>query len=289
MTEMLGLASMAELPAVVVDCQRAGPATGMPSRTEQSDLDHAIFGGTATSRAPVLGVFDVVHAREAMHKAFHVAETWQLPVIVLSDAYIAQRRQIRDAVVSLAEPPRRQCGRPATAPRASSSGSSTASRRSACQAPRVAPHLAAGIEHTPEGFPTADTALHEQMNAKRFHKLDAVAQATADWYRVLGDTRAPLGIIAWGSQHGLLREWVRDHPAYTAFLPEILHPFPIAALRAWLAERQWACVLELSFQGQFHRYLGGMLDLAQVPSIKRSGGVPLGRLELERMLVEVKP
>jgi pyruvate/2-oxoacid:ferredoxin oxidoreductase alpha subunit len=150
-------------------------------------------------------------------------------------------------------------------------------------------YLAAGIEHTPEGFPTADTALHQQMNAKRFHKLDAVAQATADWYRVLGDGRAPLGIIAWGSQHGLLREWVHDHPGYSAFLPEILHPFPIAALKEWMAARQWTCVLELSFQGQFHRYLGGMLDLAGVPSLKRSGGVPLGRLELERMLAEVKP
>jgi 2-oxoglutarate ferredoxin oxidoreductase subunit alpha len=149
-------------------------------------------------------------------------------------------------------------------------------------------YLAAGIEHTPEGFPTADTTLHEQMNARRFRKLEAVARETKDWYRVLGHPDAPLGIVAWGSQYGLLREWVGEHPEYQAFLPEILHPFPIEALRTWLDDRQWTAVLELSFQGQFHRHLGSLLDLEGVPSMRRSGGVPLGRAELERMIAEAR-
>jgi 2-oxoglutarate ferredoxin oxidoreductase subunit alpha len=95
MTEMMGLSSMAEIPVVIVDCQRAGPATGMPSRTEQSDLYHAIYAGHGDFPRAVLGVFDVVHARDVMHKAFFLSETYQMPVLVLSDAYIAQRCRAR--------------------------------------------------------------------------------------------------------------------------------------------------------------------------------------------------
>jgi Pyruvate flavodoxin/ferredoxin oxidoreductase, thiamine diP-bdg len=81
MTEMMGLSSMAEIPAVIVDCQRAGPATGMPSRTEQSDLFHALYAGHGDFPRVVLGVFDSVHARHVMFKALHIAETYQLPVL----------------------------------------------------------------------------------------------------------------------------------------------------------------------------------------------------------------
>lgn len=289
MTEMLGLSSMAELPAVIVDCQRAGPATGMPSRTEQSDLDHAIRGGHGDFPRVVLGAFDVVHAREVMRKAFEVSETWQLPVVVLSDAYIAQRRQIRDPVLALTDPPRRAVWQATDAPARFQLGLEHGVSPFRVPGTAGGTYLAAGIEHTPEGFPTADTTLHQEMNAKRFRKLESVARETGDWYRTLGDPQAPLGIIAWGSQYGLLREWVRDHPEYQAFLPEILHPFPADALRGWLAARRWACVVELSFQGQFHRHLSELVDVSRVPSLRRSGGVPLSRTELQRLLEEVRP
>ncbi len=286
MTEMLGLSSMAELPAVIVDCQRAGPATGMPSRTEQADLDHAIYGGHGDFPRVVMGVFDVVHAREVMARAFQMAETYQLPVLVLSDAYIAQRRQIRDPVVALAEPPRRRVWQAGDGPARFQLDLEHGVAPFRVPGTQGGTYLAAGIEHTPEGFPTADTSLHHEMNAKRFRKLKAIARETRDAYRVLGRPDAPRGIIAWGSQYGLLREWVREHPEYQAFLPEILHPFPVDALRAWLAARSWAAVLELSFQGQFHRYLGSLLDLSRVASLRRSGGIPLARAELDRMLRE---
>src|SRR5512144_3159902 len=76
MTEMMGLASMAEIPAVIVDCQRGGPATGMPSRTEQADVNHAIYGGHGDFPRVVFGVYDAVHAYDVMFRAFQVAERW---------------------------------------------------------------------------------------------------------------------------------------------------------------------------------------------------------------------
>ena len=286
MTEMMGLSSMAEIPVVIVDCQRAGPATGMPSRTEQSDLYHAIYAGHGDFPRVVLGVFDVVHAREIMHRAFFLSETYQMPVLVMSDAYIAQRKQIRSPIVPREAKTERLLWQAEGPARFDLSGEHGVSP---FRVPGTAgTYMAAGIEHTPEGNPTADTAVHQQMNEKRFKKLEAVAHDTRDWYRLLGRPDAPHGIVAWGSQFGLLREWVAEHPDYRVFLPEIIHPYPLAAFEAWRQGLQSTTVIELSFQGQFHRYISSLTDLSGVRSIARSGGVPLTMTELTRLLKEAR-
>jgi 2-oxoglutarate ferredoxin oxidoreductase subunit alpha len=288
MTEMIGLSSMAELPAVIVDCQRAGPATGMPSRTEQSDLFHSVYGGHGDFPRAVLGVFDVVHAREVMHRAFHLAESYQIPVLVLSDAYVAQRRQIREPVGARKEPSYRARWDGTGPARFDLTGAHGVNPFRVPGDPGGT-YLAAGIEHTPEGNPTADTATHQHMNEKRFKKLAGVARETKDWFRTLGHPAAPRGIIAWGSQYGILREWVAARPEYRVFLPEIVHPFPLEALERWRRGLQSLVVLELSYQGQFYRYLSGLTSLAGARSIARSGGVPLTLSELAQLLAEVKP
>lgn len=285
MTEMMGLASMAEIPTVIVDCQRAGPATGMPSRTEQSDLFHAVYGGHGDFPRAVLGVFDVVHAREVMFRAFELAERYQLPVLVLSDAYVAQRRQIRDAAAEhVPAPGRRRWGGEQDGPaRFSLTGDGPVNAFRVPGTPGGT-YMAAGIEHTEDGTPTADAGLHQSMSAKRFAKLEAIAADSADWFRTLGDPRAVRGIIAWGSSYGVLEEWVRLHPEYRVFLPEILHPFPLEGLRRWREGLAETSVIELSFQGQLHRYLAGLTDMRTTRSIARSGGLPLSTRELSALL-----
>ncbi len=286
MTEMLGLSSMAEIPSVIVDCQRAGPATGIPSRTEQADLNHAIYAGHGDFPRAVLGVYDAVHARDVMFKAFRLAEAYQLPVLVLSDAYIAQRRQIRDPAATFREEPKRRLWRAEDGPaRFALTGDHVVGPFRIPGTPE-GQYLAAGIEHTEAGHPTSDTQIHQRMNAKRFRKLEAIAQETRNWFRTLGDDQAPYGIVAWGSQYGMLREWVRSHPDFRVFVPEILYPFPLRALDDWRRGLESAFVVELSFQGQLYRYLAGLTDLKGVRSVARSGGVPLSLTELSRMLEE---
>jgi 2-oxoglutarate ferredoxin oxidoreductase subunit alpha len=286
MTEMIGLSSMAELPAVIVDCQRAGPATGMPSRTEQADLFHAVFGGHGDFPRAVLGVFDVVHAREVMYRALHLAERFQLPVMVLSDAYIAQRRQIRGPVGERRPVPDRvrwkEGGGPARFDVTGEHGVNPF--RSPGDAGGT--YLAAGIEHTAEGHPTADTGLHQQMNEKRFRKLAAIARETRDWYRTLGTPGARRGIVAWGSQYGLLREWVGQHPDHRVFLPEIIHPFPLEAFERWRSDLDSLAVVELSYQGQLHSYLSSLTSLRGARKVTRSGGTPITLSELTQLLAE---
>jgi 2-oxoglutarate ferredoxin oxidoreductase subunit alpha len=289
MTEMMGLSSMAEIPTIIVDCQRAGPATGMPSRTEQSDLFHAVYGGHGDFPRAVLGAFDVVHARDVMFRAFELAENYQLPVIVLSDTYVAQRRQIRDAVSDRRDKPRRwRWSSPADGPtRFTLTGDQPVNAFRVPGTPGGT-YMAAGIEHTEDGNPTADAVLHQRMSEKRFAKLDGIAIDTRDWVRTLGRDDAPKGIIAWGSTYGMLREWVREHPEYRVFMPEIIHPFPLAAFEAWRQGLEETSCVELSFQGQLLHYLGSLTDVKGVRGIARSGGLPMSMRELATVLATAK-
>lgn len=284
MTEMMGLSSMAEIPTVIVDCQRAGPATGMPSRTEQSDLFHAVYGGHGDFPRAVLGVYDVVHARDVMFRAFELAENYQLPVLVLSDAYVAQRRQIRDAVNDRRERPRRWRWTAEDAPARFKLTDEHPTNAFRVPGTPGGTYLAAGIEHTEQGFPTADAGIHQQMSERRFRKLPAIALDTKDWFRTLGRDGARRGLVAWGSTYGMLREWVTGHPEYRVFLPEIIHPFPLESFEEWRRGLDEVSVVELSFQGQFHRYLASLTDISGIRSLARSGGLPMSGRELTALL-----
>ncbi|HVP14347.1 MAG TPA: 2-oxoacid:acceptor oxidoreductase family protein [Terriglobales bacterium] len=286
MTEMMGLSGMAELPAVIVDCQRAGPSTGMPSRTEQADLNHAIYGGHGDFPRAVLGVFDVVHAREAMHRAFHLSEKYLIPVLVLADAYIAQRRQIRDNIVETRETPRRRVWTPKDGPLAFSLDETVPPYR--LPGTPEGQVLLAGLEHTSEGWPTADGTMHERMTERRFRKMPLLVAETRDWFRTLGEDDAPRGLVAWGSTYGVLREWVAQHPETRVFLPEILHPFPLEAFEEWRRGLAWLGVLEMSFQAQLFHHLAGLTDLRGVRSIARSGGLPFTKSEITLRVEEAR-
>jgi 2-oxoglutarate ferredoxin oxidoreductase subunit alpha len=85
MTEALGLATTAELPMVVVDCQRTGPSTGIPTKPEQSDLYQALFSAHGDAPRVVMAPIDVPESFRIAIEAFNIAETYQTPVIVLSD------------------------------------------------------------------------------------------------------------------------------------------------------------------------------------------------------------
>jgi 2-oxoglutarate ferredoxin oxidoreductase subunit alpha len=210
-----------------------------------------------------------------MFRAFEVAENYQLPVLVLSDAYVAQRRQIRDAVNDRRERPRRWRWSPEDGParfRLTDDHSTNAFRVPGTPG---GTYLAAGIEHTEQGHPTADAGIHQ---------LTAIGIDTKDWFRTFGKDGAKRGIVAWGSTYGMLREWVASNPGYRVFLPEMLHPFPLESFEAWRKGLDDVSVVELSFQGQFHRFLASLTDISGIRSLARSGGLPMSSRELTALL-----
>ena len=96
MSEMIGMASMSEIPVVIVDVMRCGPGTGMPTKTEQGDLMYAIHGSAGESPRIVLAATGIEDCFHQAVRAFNLAERFQIPVILLSDQSLGYRTMTMD-------------------------------------------------------------------------------------------------------------------------------------------------------------------------------------------------
>jgi 2-oxoglutarate ferredoxin oxidoreductase subunit alpha len=294
MTEMVGLGSMMEIPAVIVDVQRTGPSTGIPTKSEQSDLWQAVFGTHGDAPRVVLAPSDVEDCFHAAVDAFNIAEEYQLPVVILSDQLLAQRKVTLPSL-PLDKPVfnRRQ---PAEADleggykRYRLDGPDGVSPM-AVPGDARAIYQTTGLEHNENGEPTSSFHLHEAMNEKRFKKLKAIAERY-HYVRRYGPEGAEIGILAWGSSKGAIKEAVASANAkglkVAAFIPELLYPFPKHELEAFIKPLKRIIVLELSYSAQFYKYLRTFLELPEERVLlkKRSGGEFLGVAEVESAIEE---
>ena len=264
MTEMLGLAAMAEVPCVVVDVQRGGPSTGLPTKSEQSDLWQAVFAGHGDAPRVVIAASDVEDCFHATVDAFNIAEEFQIPVIVLTDQSIGQRRETLDparlvhAVIDRAVPTAEELvdyKRYKDTPEGDSPMSVPGQKDGIYQTN--------GLEHDESGRPTSMAVVHEKMNAKRYRKLRPIR----DKYqrvRRYGPEKADLGIVCWGSSKGAVKEAVLMAEArgekVAAFVPQVLFPFPVKALEEFLKSVKQVLVIEISYAAQFYKYLRTFID-----------------------------
>jgi 2-oxoglutarate ferredoxin oxidoreductase subunit alpha len=291
-TEMLGLATIAELPLVCINVQRGGPSTGIPTKSEQSDLFQAAFSAHGDVLRPVLAPTSVADTFGVTVEAFNVAEQFQTPVIVLSDQEIAQRKETVEPFDPAAfEVVERRRPQPAELAdyarfRASDSGISPISEPGM----EGGSYLASGIEHNERGAPTASGQVHARMNDKRFRKLDPL-RARRDLFRVEGPASAPLALVAWGSLAGVAREALERAQAegmkVKLLVPTLLYPVAQEVYREFFATVAAGLVVEQSHQGQLHRLLRMFVDLpAGVQALSRSGASPITAEEVLAALRE---
>jgi len=280
-TEMLGLATIAELPLVCVNVQRGGPSTGIPTKSEQSDLLQACFSAHGDVVRPVLAPISVADTFGITVEAFNVAEHYQTPVILLSDQEIAQRKETVDPIdtreVEVVD--RR---RPTAAEldgykrfQATESGISPLSHPGM----QGGNYLASGIEHNERGAPTASGEVHARMNDKRLRKLEPLKQRR-DLFLCEGDPRAALAVIAWGSVAGVAREAVRlaqqEGIDVKLLVPKLLYPVAEEVYADFLKGVEGGLVVEQSHQGQLYRVLRMFVDLPRgLEPLARSGSVPI--------------
>jgi 2-oxoglutarate ferredoxin oxidoreductase subunit alpha len=259
-TEMLGLASVAELPLVCVNVQRGGPSTGMPTKREQSDLFAAVFSAHGDSVRPVLAPTSVADTFAITVEAFNIAEAYQTPVIVLSDQEIAQRKEVLAPFDTSAI-----CIVDRLAPDADELQSYTRFRLTESGVSPIShpglqggSYLAAGIEHDELGAPNSNGIMHARMNEKRLRKLDPL-KGRADLFCIEGDADANLGLIAWGSVAGIAREAVREARAegipVKVLVPKLLYPVAEEIFEGFFASLERCLVIEQSQQGQLYRIL----------------------------------
>ncbi|CAN5196695.1 2-oxoacid:acceptor oxidoreductase subunit alpha [soil metagenome] len=213
-TEAMGLAVMTELPLVVVNSQRGGPSTGLPTKTEQSDLYQAVYGRNADSPLPVIAARSPADAFDCAIEAVRIATRYMTPVMLLTDGYIA----------NAAEPwrvPDMSAYQPFPVSffdQAPAEGEAVMpyARNAELARPWIRPgtpgleHRIGGIEKQPgTGNIDYSPRAHEQMTAERATKVLNVADSIPEQDVCLGTQSGKLAVVGWGSTFGPIHQAVR--------------------------------------------------------------------------------
>jgi 2-oxoglutarate ferredoxin oxidoreductase subunit alpha len=287
MTEALGLAVAAEVPLVVVDVMRAGPSTGIPTKSEQADLNLALYGLHGDAPHVVVAPTSVADCLATTQWAVHLAEAMHVPAVVLSDQSLGQTRMVIDP------PPANDV----VAKRTLAAVGSEPYRRYALTSSGVSPmaipgmpglmYTADGLEHSERGTPSSQARDHLAQLDKRRRKLDGI-DAAARWAEIEGD--GEVAVVTWGSCTAPAREAIAraraDGLAVKLISLRLLAPAQPDRLAAALAGVRRVLVVEQSHGGQFRRYLRAEHDLeAELRSLCHPGPLPLRPGEIHRELM----
>ena len=213
-TEALGLAIMTELPLVVVNSQRGGPSTGLPTKTEQSDLYQAVYGRNGDAPLPVIAARSPADAFDCAIEAVRIATRYMTPVMLLTDGYIANAAEPwRVPDMSAYDPFPVEFF---DTPPAEGEGVMPYSRNCDGARPWIRPgtagleHRIGGIEKEPgTGNIDYSPAVHQEMTDARAAKVLGVAYAIPDQDVCLGNDSGELAVVGWGSTFGPIHQAVR--------------------------------------------------------------------------------
>jgi 2-oxoglutarate ferredoxin oxidoreductase subunit alpha len=210
-TEALGWAVMAEMPLVIVDVQRGGPSTGMPTSVEQSDLNIACFGGHGDSPRVVLAPTSVEDCFYTAIEAVNIARKYSTPVFILTDQGIATRieafeepnlekicQDISPDFTPVADHKPYDLSKPDGITQHIAPGTKVLSGKYP---------IATGLEHDELGHPTGSAKLHQEMTAKRRNKLRKLAWEFPK-LKTHGPNEGQILLVGWGSSQGPINEAV---------------------------------------------------------------------------------
>jgi 2-oxoglutarate ferredoxin oxidoreductase subunit alpha len=288
MIEALGLATSAEIPIVVVDVMRGGPSTGIPTKSEQADLNIAIYGMHGDAPHLVLAPQSVGDCVFTTQWATYLAEALQAPAIILSDQFMGQSRAAieRPADVTF------------IGARSIATDFASGYKRHAMAANGVSPmaipgarggqYTADGLTHSERATPTSGAADHLAQLDKRRDKLDRFNYGD-HWAGIEGS--GDLAIITWGSLTGAAREAVAlaaaDGIKARFIAPRLLAPVQPKQMAAALEGVKRILVVEQTHGGQFNKFLRAHYDLpVPVRMFNRPGPLPITAGEIHRAIAE---
>jgi 2-oxoglutarate ferredoxin oxidoreductase subunit alpha len=288
MTESIGLAVASETPVTILNVMRGGPSTGIPTKSEQSDLNIALNGLHGDAPHLVLAPLDIADCVFTTGWAVRLAQQLQTAAIVLSDQFIGQST----AIVS--EP--RRCAPPAT-PAAGQGDNEylryklTESGVSTLAFPGDAAQrfTADGLEHNEKGTPSARQSDHQLQLEKRAHKL-AAHQFGDDWAQLEGE--GDVALLSFGSSSAAVAEaaeLLAEEGLSTRLISlRLLAPLQIEALAAALDGSVRVVVVEQNHSRQLFHYLKGYMDFSQpVHSYAMAGPAPLSAENIVQAVLEV--
>ncbi len=288
MTEAIGAASMMELPAVFINVQRAGPSTGVPTKTEQSDLWQALGASQGDFERIIVAPVDALDAYNTIPELFNLCERHQCPGIVITDLLISEGTFAVDPA-DIDMQPQIDRGEIITEP--SKSGEDDEYLRYQVTesgiSPRALPglegyvHVVASDEQDENGVLISDefTNPHKRrrMVEKRARKFQSVI-AAIEPPKLEGPEEAEITLIGWGSTYGVIKEAIAllaEAGITVNHLPiKWMVPFHAAEVIDIVSKAKRTIVVENNYSGQFYRYMRSETGLSVDGHIRKYDGEP---------------
>jgi 2-oxoglutarate ferredoxin oxidoreductase subunit alpha len=297
MIEALGLAAVTETPLVLVDVQRCGPSTGMPTRMEQADLNLLLYGAHGEIPRIVIAPSDIEECFYQTIRAFNLAEKYQCPVIVVTDQYLSQSQrttwpfdlskividrgmlQTDQELTNLTSPFRRYL----ITERGISPRSIPSQEKGIFKT--------TGVEHVETGNATENPDARTRMMKKRFLKLDTFRREDLQPPKLFGNPESDVTIVGWGSTKGVILEVIerfRQEEAIDLKLMQLvdLWPFPDQVVADILRSSRQVVVVENNFTGQMANLIRQQTGI-ECSKIVKYNGAPFSPKELYQRLKEL--
>ena len=300
MVEALGMAGMVEVPLVVVESQRSGPSTGLPTKTEQGDLNMMLGAGQGEFPRAILAPADPKEAYYATIKAFQLAEDWQTPILLASDLHLSENYTTIDREeISLDVPipslyTVEANGHDYKRYQYTVSGVS----------PRALPgqpglqYVAGSDEHDEKGHLVSDiksgiplwVGERQKMMQKRMRKLDGLTAATEP-PRLEGPDTAELTFVAWGSTVSAIRDAMplllaRGHSTNLLAIPTV-YPLHAELLRRDLENARRTLLVEANYSGQLGHLIRAETGVLLAERFLKYDGEPFYPMEIVGHALEV--
>jgi 2-oxoglutarate/2-oxoacid ferredoxin oxidoreductase subunit alpha len=297
MIEALGLAAVTETPLVLVDVQRCGPSTGMPTRMEQADLNLLLYGAHGEIPRIVIAPTDIDECFYQTVRAFNLAEKYQCPVILATDQYLSQSQRttwpfdLSKVVIDrgslqtdidlnhLTSPFRRYL----ITERGISPRSIPSQEKGI--------YKTTGVEHVESGNATENPDARTRMMQKRFMKLETFRREDMQPPKIFGNPDSDITIVGWGSTKGVILEVIErfmEEEALDLKLVQIVDiwPFPDQAVADALRNSRQIVVVENNFTGQMANLIRQQTGI-ECAKVVKYNGAPFSPKELYQRLKEI--
>ncbi len=289
MVEALGLAIASEVPIVVVDVMRGGPSTGIPTKSEQSDLNIAVYGCHGDAPHIVVAPLSVRDCLFSAQWAVYLAEAMQTAAIILSDQSIGQARALIDSPIDNGFIAERK-----TVKSVSEEGYNRYAFTDDNISPMAVPGLpggqytADGLTHSIRGLPSTKGEDHQKQLDKRrdkVEKFDYGEHWAAIEHNVRDKSPPEFNLLTWGSLAGPAREAMRllsnEGISVKLIAMRLIAPLRKQELLTELGETARTLIVEQTHSGQFHQYLRAKCDLpGEIRHFHRPGPQPIGPKEI---------
>lgn len=296
MVEAMGLSGMTEVPLVIVDAQRGGPSTGLPTRTEQSDLLFTIHASQGEFPRIVTAPSTIEECFEAGWRSFNLADKYQCPVMILTDTFLATAlRTLEMDAINFGDV---AIDRGSTLKPQDVDGLGDGYLRFQFADDGISPRAlpghagatvtAASDEHDETGHITEDSDNRVRMMSKRMRKLET-AEAEMKPPIVYGPEDADLTLVCWGSTFGACREAVDEINSEGGRSANVLRiidlwPMPEGTMRAALESSKRLVLVEQNYTGQLGKLIRMTTGIEMDDTLTKFDGRPFSPPEIKERL-----